>query len=152
MFDDAFVRRFWSGVNVRTNSECWRWTRSTGSHGRGQVSHRGRVVLAHRVAWQLANGRLPPRWVVRQTCRDGLCCNPAHLVAVHGSVAVADNRNREKVNCPRGHPYEGENLRVTSRGHRACRSCENVAKAWRYQETKGRASAVVSDTVGMLHP
>lgn len=34
---------------------------------------------------------------------------------------------RTKTHCPKGHPYSGENLRITKRGGRICRQCERAA-------------------------
>jgi hypothetical protein len=38
---------------------------------------------------------------------------------------VTNNKESRKTHCPRGHPYEGENLIIDSRkGSRRCRECE----------------------------
>lgn len=43
-------------------------------------------------------------------------CRPCHR-----ALDVLPN----KPNCPKGHPYEGENLNVTKEGHRTCRACHS---------------------------
>ena len=62
---------------------CWPWTA-----GReklyGRVKWRGRMWLAHRVAWILAHGPIPlgeghHGTCVLHRCDTPLCCNPAHL-------------------------------------------------------------------------
>lgn len=32
--------------------------------------------------------------------------------------------NSNRTHCPSGHPYEGDNLRITKNGERKCRACE----------------------------
>lgn len=45
----------------------------------------------------------------------------------------AENRDRksfdsrsQRTHCPSGHPYAGENLRITARGDRKCKECEKL--------------------------
>jgi hypothetical protein len=48
------------------------------------------------------------------------------------------DRSTLKPDCPRGHPYSGDNLRITSAGHRVCRTCDREAA--RRARLKKRAS------------
>ena len=41
----------------------------------------GKTYLIHRLAWEIANAEpIPPGMVVRHTCDNPRCCNPAHLI------------------------------------------------------------------------
>jgi len=51
--------RFWSGVDIRGESECWLWRRSCHQRGYGHFKLSGKVERAHRVSWTLANGQIP---------------------------------------------------------------------------------------------
>lgn len=60
--------------------ECWLWLASLHPFGYGQLMFEQRRIYAHRVAWQIANGRPPgSREVVRHTCDNPPCVNPNHL-------------------------------------------------------------------------
>lgn len=111
------------------------------------------TVMAHRLAWERANGRelLPwPHETVDHlchnedlSCNDGTAClhrqciEPTHLEAVtalenwrRGRMG-APSRRRALTHCPKGHPYEGANLRVEKTGFRRCRTCHREAEAAR---------------------
>ncbi len=45
------------------------------------------------------------------------------------AVDAAARKRRAITHCPSGHPYAGENLRVTSTGRRVCRACQRAATA-----------------------
>jgi hypothetical protein len=47
------------------------------------------------------------------------------------------NAFKDRTHCPRGHPYEGENLYVRPNGGRKCRTCNRDAERERHR----RASA-----------
>jgi hypothetical protein len=73
-----------SKVDIAGPDECWEWTGSRHPrypHGRLVVGGRaGRVHYAHRLAWLHWVGPIPPDLIVRHTCDNPPCCNPAHLL------------------------------------------------------------------------
>jgi len=77
---------------------CWLWSGWKDRYGYGQFQWaKGRSVQAHRVAWILANGPIPPGHWVLHRCPDGSrrdCVNPAHL-SLGGAQENAADRQRE---------------------------------------------------------
>ena len=127
------------------NTGCWLWTATMNSNGYGRVRHLGRNWYAHRVAFLLAEGYLPPRpLVMDHLCRNPSCCNPDHLQV----VTIAENvrrgragevngaRNREKTHCPHGHEYDEANTYVNPAGSRECRACNREKCRRRRHERK----------------
>lgn len=71
---------FWNKVRKSEEPDgCWAWTAST-VNGYGYAWFEGRSHLAHRVAWLLIHGPIPPKHRVAQSCRNRLCVRPEHLV------------------------------------------------------------------------
>ncbi len=88
---------FWERVG-REGGECWLWRGAKHERGYGRVRHNGRIVAAHRLAYELWHRvALSPRDLVLHRCDTPACCRPAHLyLGTH-----ADNA-RDRV--ARGHP------------------------------------------------
>lgn len=62
--------------------KCWPWVGGSLNEGYGCIrlgSSHGRIVLAHRAAWAIANGPIPDGLFVLHHCDNPPCCNPAHL-------------------------------------------------------------------------
>ncbi len=79
------IERFWSYVDVTGGPDsCWEWqgTRDKDGYGNLTISRDGKwwPERAHRIAWFLANGPIPPdRKIIMHSCDNPPCCNPAHL-------------------------------------------------------------------------
>lgn len=127
---NSLDERFWSKVDRRGPEECWPWKYGKDASGYGMIRVDGRTLKAHRfVAGNPVGG------VVRHTCDNPPCCNPAHLLIGTQQENVRDrdvrgrNGYRKRDHCPHGHPYSGANLVVDRNGRRSCRECRRAI--WR---------------------
>ncbi len=76
--------RFWRHVIRGADDACWLWRghcQKRGGYGLFGFASRGprRTRLAHRVAYELTYGQIPPHLHVCHRCDVGACVNPAHL-------------------------------------------------------------------------
>jgi hypothetical protein len=75
---------FWARVDKGNNADCWLWLGAM-SMGYGVCKRDGVKRQAQRVAFELANGRVPTpdeHIVHRYRSCDRRCCNPSHLASV----------------------------------------------------------------------
>lgn len=75
--------RFWAYANRGPADACWEWTGARHERGYGVLTVRNgprhkKLLKAHRISWQMANGR-PPRLPILHSCDNPPCVNPAHL-------------------------------------------------------------------------
>ena len=73
---------FWGRIDQGRPDVCWPWIgATTGSNGYGVLMRRKRSLRAHRLAYVLVHGPITPvNQVVRHSCDNPPCCNPAHLI------------------------------------------------------------------------
>jgi hypothetical protein len=62
-----------------TKTGCWEWQRYRLWTGYGRMTVDGRMTNAHRVAYELFIGPIPPGLIVCHRCDNPPCCNPEHL-------------------------------------------------------------------------
>lgn len=81
MFTEKQIKLFLSNIHIGKSDECWNWKLATDRYGYGKVRIGGVVYIAHRVAYEMANGYIPRGKHVLYKCDNSLCCNPLHLYA-----------------------------------------------------------------------
>ncbi len=142
--------RFWAKVDA--DGDCWIWTGAIGTHGYGVFCETGvrsgqrKTMTAHRYAYQLLVGPIPEDMTLDHLCRNRPCLNPDHLEI----CALAENIRRAikgrkfpnrkpkpvRAQCKEGHPMSGDNLYVTPRGVRVCRTCQSARGRAYYRQRK----------------
>lgn len=90
---DRIARRIDPGLS---DAECWMWRGALGGRkangiGYGKFTVRGRQYDAHRVSWELHNGKpIPVGFHVLHRCDNPLCVNPRHLRLGSNDDNIAD--------------------------------------------------------------
>lgn len=73
----SLADRFWA--KVRKTNSCWLWTGTGTGKGHGELWQAGRMVLAHRISWELHFGPIPLGMGVLHKCDNPPCVRPDHL-------------------------------------------------------------------------
>ena len=116
---------FWAKVRISLTG-CWLWTASLTSCEYGQVSWRGHIHKAHRLAYETLVGKVPNHLELDHLCRVRHCVYPAHLEPVTHLVNVRRGFQPSslKTHCLRGHLYTPQNTAKRESGQRACLACK----------------------------
>ena len=75
--DDAVKTRFFSKIEKTVS--CWLWKAGCFNNGYGLFAWKGTPRLAHRISFFIHNNK-EADGVVRHTCDNPKCVNPAHLL------------------------------------------------------------------------
>lgn len=134
--------RFWA--KVRKTPTCWMWTGRPTSAGYGALRVDGRMVPAHRVAYELLVAPIPDGLHIDHLCRVRTCVNPEHLEPVTNQENVLRGvgpsaLNAVKTHCIHGHEFTPENTFPMKDGRRACRECGRI-RSRQYRARKKEAT------------
>ena len=113
--------RLQQGSVLDPKTGCLVWKRATNRGGYGVIRLGNRSWIAHRAAYHLSVGEIPPGLVLDHLCRNTLCVNPDHLEPVTGRENIA-RAHAAKTHCKRGHAFDSENTYLW-KGNRHCRKC-----------------------------
>lgn len=128
-----------------SESDCWEWTRSLGSHGYAEVQWGGSKAkqLVHRLSYSIFIGPVPLDKCVLHKCDNRKCFNPEHLFIGTKSDNYRDMLNKGRSShqglkhCKRGHLYT-DNLLIVNKGNsvgRQCGACRKLSSK-NYYENK----------------
>lgn len=130
---------------------CLNWQGASNGKGYGRFKFKGKLLLAHRFAFAVANRSSPDVGVIDHICNNPKCVEPSHLR--HVSYAFNTARGESKValtlrriastgTCINGHPRTDEHIRHMPSGAR-CETCKRDAetKARQRPDVKARRAA-----------
>lgn len=75
------LARFWAKVDVPGNLDhgCWEWTGAKSAGGYGQIGAGGRIIYAHRFAYERLERPLEDSEILHHLCGNPACVNAQHL-------------------------------------------------------------------------
>lgn len=141
--------RFWKFVTELPTEGCWEWRGARLVSGYGIIRDRGARLRAHRVAWEMHYGPIPPGMQVCHRCDNPPCVRPDHLFLGTNEDNMADMRLKHRAATPPVHRgQDNPNARLNQHSVRAIRravargeSMYSVAK--RYPVSKQTIISVV---------
>lgn len=147
-WDDEKLMARMSAKIVRGAEGCWDWVGAT-VRGRACIRYRGSSMSAPRLSKVITDKAWPAEGMFAcHSCDNPRCMNPAHIWwgTNQDNIRDAAEKGRlaqqQKTNCQNGHPLSGENLRLSSKGHRICRTCAaERQRRWRLAHSASIAIA-----------
>ena len=141
-------KRFWLHVNKNGPTlrpelgPCWAWTGTRSTSGYGQVSNKGKVYIASRVAWLLATGNWPKPFACHK-CDNPMCVRFSHLFEGTHKKNMEDmaQKGRCRGVPPRMFGEDNGNTKLTEKDVKRIRSSTDS------QRTLGRQFSVSQATV-----
>ena len=106
---EHLAKRLANGVSAASDGECWEWTRGRNQHGYGQLRVAGRMVYAHRLAYQLGVGPISDGMHVLHKCDNPRCVNPADLSLGTRSQNMQECSQRGRARIPKPEKLGEEN-------------------------------------------
>lgn len=134
--------RFHPKVARRGPDECWQWLGAVNKFtGYGAFYNGKSMIGAHRMAYEVHVGPIPPRMTIDHVCNVRTCVNPAHLrvCTTYENTQAAKER---RTACRAGHPLI-DHTYTDQTGASRCRACNTA----RHREYVARLAAG-TQTVG----
>jgi hypothetical protein len=136
--------RFLAKVCPEPNGGCWLWRGQLNQSGYGVLWLAGKSCIAHRAAWMLFRGEIPPDLLVCHTCDVRACVNPEHLfLGTHTDNA----RDRKE----KGRSMLGEKIHSARLSEQQVRRIkEMLAEGRMYMSELARAFGVTPSTISSI--
>ena len=114
-YGDPLGRTSAKGLNVEetfnfygwtvTESGCWEYNGSRNVQNYGRLTQGGKHLKASRAAYELWVGAIPDGMIIRHTCDNPPCINPAHLIPGTYGDNSRDMFERGRQNDVRGEKH-----------------------------------------------
>ncbi len=131
---EKHVYKLFDNIRVDVITECWEWLGYVNPDNEyGQFSMGQEHFLVHRVSYTHIIGPIPDGLVLDHLCRFRRCANPWHAEPITNKENILRGegpsaRQARQTHCEKGHPLEGDNLKITPSGKRRCRECIRIHK------------------------
>lgn len=102
---------FWQRVSKQATG-CWHWNGCVIKDGYGSLGYKGKIWLAHRLAWTLTKGQIPAGKLCLHSCDNPRCVNPEHLFLGSNADNVDDRTRKDRSNKPDGESNPSAKLTV----------------------------------------
>ena len=106
---EHLAKRLANGIESAPDGACWNWTRVTNGDGYGQLRVSGRMVYAHRLAYELGVGPIPDGLHILHSCDNPRCINPAHLSPGTRSRNMKECSERGRASIPKSIKHGEDN-------------------------------------------
>jgi hypothetical protein len=139
--DNTLPEVFLRKVHIDKETGCYVWTASK-CRGYGVFPVFGRMVRAHRFAWEFYHGPIAPKLMADHICRNRACVNIEHLRLVTHATNNTENSSsfsakfKVRTHCKNGHKYTEENSYVSIGRGRVCRACKRMHQMRRTNQKK----------------
>lgn len=138
----SYVERFLVKIEYAGLGYCWLWSGWKTNKGYGMFLMHDKNRLAHRVAYEILRGPIPPGLHIDHLCRTPSCVNPDHLEPVTQRVntmrgRAPSARHAVKVVCLRGH--NDWRRKTKSDPSRKCMTCKREQGRNRYYRLRDAA-------------
>lgn len=100
----SLENRFWARILKKDG--CWEWSGHKCPRGYGRLTQGGgskKIVLAHRLSYEIHSGQIPKGLFVCHRCDNPQCCNPSHLF-----LGTASDNNKDAKSKGRSRGVRGE--------------------------------------------
>lgn len=109
--------RFLRYVDKGSPGDCWVWTGAKTSKGYGGLQEGGRgskMLLAHRVSYEIHKGPLADGMLVLHSCDNPSCVNPDHLRAGTQSENIKEAFSKGRKYAPKASGDDNPKSKITA--------------------------------------
>jgi hypothetical protein len=136
------INDFWKHVEVLGPEDCWNWTgaKHNRRQGYGRISISNVLVRSHSLSYLIAHGSLPCGSVVRHTCDNASCVNPAHLL-----LGTVQDNNMDRI-------VRGRSLGPKGEANAKARITSDQVIEIRQRYAKGELQSALAVEFGIAEP
>lgn len=88
--DLPLSERLRANTRINEGTGCWEWQKCRDPNGYGRISVKRKMLLPHRVSYEVHRGPIPADTFVLHRCDNPCCLNPDHLFLGDQAANMAD--------------------------------------------------------------